>query len=209
MTAGDTLERPHVFRPASVDGLPPLVLLHGTGDDEHGLLGLGAALSPGAALLSPRGTVLEGTANRFFRRLREGVFDEDDLQARADELAAFLERAHEEYGLAPGSSYAVGFSNGANMAAALLLTSPRLLAGAVLVAAVPPFAAPPEADLAGRRVLVSNGERDPLARLDQTAALAEQLRGRGADVDVLTHPGGHQLAPEHLPAMQALVRGQG
>ena len=105
-------------------GRPPLLLLHGTGDDEHGLLPLGEALSPGAALLSPRGTVLEGTANRFFRRLREGVFDEDDLRARTAELAAFVARGPGR--ARPGARpYAVGFSNGANTAAALLLLRPR------------------------------------------------------------------------------------
>ena len=190
MTAA-TLQRPHVFRPATVPDRPPLLLLHGTGDDEHGLLPLGEALSPGAALLSPRGTVLEGSANRFFRRLREGVFDEDDLRARTDELADFVRAASAEHGLAP--AYAVGFSNGANTAVALLLRHPDLLAGAVLVASVPPFAEPPAADLTGRRVLVSNGERDPMARPEQTAALVAQLRERGADVELLTHSGGHQL----------------
>ena len=206
MTAA-TLQRPHVFRPSAVPGRAPLLLLHGTGDDEHGLLPLGEALSPGAALLSPRGTVLEGTASRFFRRLREGVFDEDDLRARTDELADFVRAAGAQHGLAPGSLYAVGFSNGANTAAALLLLHPELLAGAVLIASVPPFVEPPAADLGGRRVLVSNGERDPMARPEQTAALAAQLRERGADVELLTHPGGHQLVPAHLPAMQALVAG--
>ena len=206
MSAGAGLERPHVFRPATAPGLPPLLLLHGTGDDEHGLLPLGAALSPGAALLSPRGTVLEGTAPRFFRRLREGVFDEDDLRLRVEELASFVRAAGAEHGLVAGSLVAVGFSNGANTAAALLVLHPELLAGAVLVASVPPFAVPPAADLGGRRVLVSNGERDPMATPEQTTALVGQLRERGADVELLTHPGGHALVREHLPAMSALVR---
>ena len=201
------LARPHVFRPATAPGRAPLLLLHGTGDDEHGLLPLGEALSPGAALLSPRGTVLEGTAHRFFRRLREGVFDEDDLRARSDDLADFVRAASAEHGLAPGSLYAVGFSNGANTAAALLLRSPELLAGAVLIASVPPFAEPPAADLSEKRVLVSNGERDPMATPAQTRALVSQLRERGADVELLTHAGGHQLVPAHLPAMQALLAG--
>jgi phospholipase/carboxylesterase len=98
VSPASTLARPHVFRPASAPGRPPLLLLHGTGDDEHGLLGLGEALSPGAALLSPRGTVREGAANRFFRRLREGVFDEDDLRERSDELAGFVRAAVAEHG---------------------------------------------------------------------------------------------------------------
>lgn len=202
--SGADLDRPHVFSPATEPGLAPLLLLHGTGDDEHGLLGLGQALSPGAALLSPRGTVKEGTANRFFRRLREGVFDEDDLRKRCDELASFVRAASAEHGLGP--LVAVGFSNGANTAAALLLTYPGLLAGAVLVAAVPPFADPPQVDLTGTRVLVSNGERDPMARPEQTSALVAQLRERGADTTLLTHPGGHQLVGEHLPDMSRFVR---
>ena len=208
MTGTDgTLARPHVFRPATTPGRAPLLLLHGTGDDEYGLLPLGEALAPGAALLSPRGTVLEGTANRFFRRLREGVFDEDDLRARSDDLADFVRAASVEHGLAPGSLYAVGFSNGANTAAALLLRCPELLAGAVLIGSAPPFAEPPEADLTGRRVLVSNGVQDPYATPAQTRALVAQLRERGADVEPLTHPGGHQLVPAHLPAMQELLAG--
>ena len=207
MSTGATLDRPHVWRPATTPGLPPLLLLHGTGDDEHGLIPLGEALSPGAALLAPRGTVLEGTAYRFFRRLQVGVFDEDDLRARADELAAFITEASPAYGLTPGALIAVGFSNGANMATALMLRHPELLAGAVLIGAVPPFTDPPAAALPGRRVVVSNGQRDPYARSDQTEALVSQLRERGADVTLLSHPGGHQLVTEHLPAMQVLVRG--
>ena len=206
MSAGATLDRPHVWRPASTPGLPPLLLLHGTGDDEHGLLPLGEALSPGAALLAPRGTVLEGTALRFFRRLQLGVFDESDLRARADELAGFVRAASTAYGVVPGSFVAVGFSNGANMATALLLTHPELLAGAVLIGAVPPFTDPPSTVLTGRRVVVSNGQRDPYALPEQTDALVDQLRARGADVNLLSHPGGHQLVAEHLPAMQAVVQ---
>lgn len=206
MSTGATLERPHVLRPPTRPGVPALLLLHGTGDDEHGLLGVGEALSPGAALLSPRGMIDEAGLNRHFRRLREGVFDEDDLRRRADELAQFVEAATVEYDL-QGPLYAVGYSNGANMAGGLLLTQPDVLAGAVLIAAVPPFSTPPAADLTGRRVLISNGERDAMATQDQTRSLAEQLSAAGAQVQVLTHPGGHQLVPEHLPAMQALVAG--
>ncbi|MGI5133332.1 alpha/beta hydrolase [Streptomyces sp. CA-106110] len=198
------MNRPHVWRPGS--SLPPLLLLHGTGDDEHGLVPLGEDLAPGSALLSPRGTVLEGTMPRFFRRLREGVFDEDDLRERADELADFIHTAGSAYGLQPGSLVAVGFSNGANMAAALLLLHPELLAGAVLIASVPPLAKPPAADLTGRRVLISGGLQDPMARPEQTQLLATQLRARGAGVDLLTHHGGHQVELAHLPAIRKFLR---
>ncbi len=204
---GATLARPHAWHPATAPGVPPLLLLHGTGDDEHGLVPLGHELSPEAALLAPRGTVLEGGAPRFFRRLAVGVFDEDDLRARCEELAAFVVAASGAYDLPLGSLLAVGFSNGANTATALLLTHPELLAGAVLIGAVPPFAEPPATDLTGRRVLVSNGRRDPYALPEQTDALVAQLRERGAGVQLLTHPGGHQLAADHLPAMRDLVSG--
>ncbi len=206
MTGAD-LQRPHVWQPSTTPGLPPLLALHGTGDDEHGLLPLAGAISPGAAVLSPRGTVLEGGAPRFFRRVAVGVFDEDDLRDRVEDLASFLGAASAEHGFAPGSLVAVGFSNGANIASALMLIHPELLAGAVLIGAVPPFADPPEADLTGRRVLVSNGQQDPYALPEQTEALVAQLRQRGADVALASHPGGHQLVPEHLPAMRELARG--
>ncbi|MEU1600064.1 hypothetical protein ABZ468_46670 [Streptomyces sp. NPDC005708] len=198
------MSRPHVWQPGS--SLPPLLLLHGTGDDEHGLVPLGEDLAPGSALLSPRGTVLEGTMPRFFRRLQEGVFDEDDLRERADELADFIHTAGNTYGLQPRSLIAVGFSNGANMAAALLLLHPELLAGAVLIACMPPLTKPPATDLTGRRVLISGGLQDPVAPPEQTQILAAQLRASGADVDLLTHHGGHQVEPTHLPAIRKFLR---
>jgi phospholipase/carboxylesterase len=199
--------RPHVWRPGT--SVPPLLLLHGTGDNEHGLLPLGEGLAPGSPLLSPRGTVLEGTLPRFFQRLREGVFDEVDLRERADELAEFIRTTGGSYGLEPGSLVAVGFSNGANMAAALLLLHPELLAGAVLIAAMPPLAEPPAADLTGRRVLVSSGLQDPMASPEQAELLVGQLRARGADVRLLTHEGGHLVEPAHLPAMREFLRPAG
>jgi phospholipase/carboxylesterase len=126
----DPLQRPHVWQPGS--GTPPLLLLHGTGGNEHDLLGLRDHLALGAPVLSPRGSVSEHGMPRFFRRIREGVFDENDLRLRADELVAFLAAAEQKYAVAAGSWLAVGFSNGANMASALLLRHPESLAGAVL-----------------------------------------------------------------------------
>src|ERR1041385_7816875 len=137
MTAEETgLERPHVFLPADDAATgPPLLLLHGTGGNEHDLLPLRDHLSPGAAALSVRGTVLENGMPRFFRRLREGVFDEEDLRRRVDELADFVAAASTAYKLRARSLVAVGFSNGANFASAMLLQRPEVLAGAVLLAA--------------------------------------------------------------------------
>lgn len=197
------LDRPHVWLPG--DGRPPLLLLHGTGGDEHDLLELGALLAPGAARLSPRGTVLENGLPRHFRRLREGVFDEDDLHLRADELAAFVTAATQSYGVTPGSWYAVGFSNGANIATALLLTHPDLLAGAVLLAAMVPFTQPPDVDLTGRRVAVSNGRRDPMATPALTARLVAQLRERGASVEEFHHEGGHAVERDALARAAAFL----
>src|SRR4051812_43084186 len=162
MNAEETgLERPHVFLPADDAAAgPPLLLLHGTGGDEHDLLPLRDHLSPGAAVLSVRGTVLENGMPRFFRRLREGVFDEDDLRHQAGELADFVTEAGGFYGIEDGSLVAVGFSNGANIASAMLLQRPEVLASAVLLAAMVPYAEPPDVDLAGKLVIISNGERD-------------------------------------------------
>lgn len=201
----DPLRRPHVWQPGS--SAPPLLLLHGTGGDEHDLLVLGQHLAPDAPVLSPRGTVSEHGMARFFRRLREGVFDEDDLRLRADELAAFLTAAEQKYDVAAGSWLAVGFSNGANMASALLLRHPESLAGAVLLAAMVPFAQdePRDHALGGKRVLIVNGDSDPMATPEQTSRLTDQLRRRGADVELLHFPGGHTIDARLLPDIKKFV----
>ncbi|MFD3683651.1 alpha/beta hydrolase [Nocardiopsis sp. NPDC058631] len=190
----------HVFEPASVPGAPTLLLLHGTGADERDLLPLGRALSPGAALLSPRGRVSENGMNRWFRRLREGVFDVDDVVRRSAELAEFVTAAAREYDLDPERIVVSGFSNGANTGAALLLLHPRLLAGAALFAGGAPLQGrePDAVDLSGVRVFLGAGVADPITTIDQARLLAAQLGARGADVEAREHPGGHQLAPDVL-----------
>ena len=200
------LDRPHVIQPAD-DGAagPALLLLHGTGGDEHDLLPLRDHLSPGAAVLSVRGTVLENGMPRFFRRLREGVFDEDDLRRQADDLAKFVVTASEAYGIPDRSLVAVGFSNGANIASAIMLRRPELLAGAVLLAAMVPYAEPPAADLSGTLVIISNGARDPMITTQVTQLLASQLSERGAEVIELPHPGGHQIYPAVLPQIRSMI----
>ena len=167
-----TPDRPH-GEPSAAGA--PLLLLHGTGGDEHDLLPLRDHLSPGAAVLSVRGTVLENGMPRFFRRLREGVFDEDDLRQRADDLAGFVRTASAAYGIAERSLVAVGFSNGANIASALLLRHPGLLSAAVLLSAMIPFADPPVADLSGTVTVISNGDRDPMIPRTMTAELADAV----------------------------------
>lgn len=203
MTA--VLDRPHVWQPGT--GTPPLLFLHGTGGNEHDLLPLRDHLSPDSPVLSPRGTVLEHGMNRFFRRIREGHFDEHDLRTRADELAEFLRAAEEKYAVPAGSWIAVGFSNGANMASALLLQHPESLAGAVLLAAMVPFKdeGPEDQVLEGKRVLIVNGDRDPMATAEQTRTLAANLRRRSAAVEVLSFHGGHTIDATQLPHLKQFV----
>jgi phospholipase/carboxylesterase len=148
---------------------------------------------------------MENAMPRFFRRLGEGVFDEDDLRRRSDELAEFVVTASAAYGIEDRSLVAVGFSNGANIASAMLLRHPTLLSAAVLLAAMVPYAEPPDSDLVGTLVIISNGDRDPLISVEVTQRLARQLRERGAEVVELPHPGGHQIHPAVLPQISQLI----
>ena len=182
----------HRFEPAISAGSPPLLLLHGTGGDENDLLGLGKMISPGSALLSPRGRVLEHGMPRFFRRLAEGVFDEDDVRRRALELGDFVSEARKQYGIA--APVVVGFSNGANIAAALLLLQPEVLAGAILLRAMVPLSNPPTADLAGKPILLLSGQTDPIVPPGNSAELAALLSQAGASVTHRVLPAGHQLS---------------
>lgn len=181
----------HVFEPGSDPARRPLLLLHGTGGDERDLLPLGRTVAPRASLLAPRGKVLEGTAPRFFRRLAEGVFDEADLRRRTDELAEFVLRAQERHGLP--APIALGFSNGANIAAALLLQRPEVLAGAALLRAMAPFREAVPADLTGKPVLILSGALDPIVPRASAEALARRLGEAGADVAHRMLPAGHGL----------------
>lgn len=186
----------HRFEPGRDPAATPLLLLHGTGGDENDLIQLGRMIAPDAPLVSPRGKVMEGGMPRFFRRLREGVFDEADVRLRAGELATFVAEARAAYGLA--APIAVGFSNGANIAAATLLTQPGVLAGAVLLRAMVPLAEPPAADLAGTPVLLLSGGMDPIVPEENAARLAGQLTAAGARLDHRTLPVGHGLSQADL-----------
>jgi phospholipase/carboxylesterase len=191
----------HRFEPAQGAGQPPLLLLHGTGGDENDLLPLGRMISQGSALLSPRGKVLEGGMPRFFRRLAEGVFDEADVRRRASELADFIAEAREAYGLA--APVAVGFSNGANIAAAVLALRPEALAGAVLLRAMVPLADTPAGDLHGKGVLLLSGAADPIVPADNAARLAAILKDGGADVEHMVLPVGHGLSQADVTLAKA------
>jgi phospholipase/carboxylesterase len=181
----------HRFEPGADPSLPPVLLLHGTGGDEADLLPLGREIAPGAALLSPRGNVLEGSMPRFFRRFREGLFDEDDVRRRAGELADFVAEARRAYGLA--EPLALGYSNGANIAAAVLLLHPKALAGAILLRAMAPLAEPPKPDLSGVPVLILSGVNDPIAPRSSAKTLAAALLAAGARVERDDLPAGHGL----------------
>lgn len=183
----------HLWEPPRGDSAVALILLHGTGGDERDLLPLGRALLPGAALLSVRGNVLEHGAPRFFRRLAEGVFDLEDLHRRTGELGDFLAAAAKRYGIDPGHAYAVGFSNGANVAASLLLSRPGVLAGGLLYRAMVPFEPETAPALEGTAVLLSEGRQDPIVPATQAERLAAIFRSAGAEVTLEWQPAGHQL----------------
>ncbi|QCP87687.1 alpha/beta hydrolase [Cereibacter sphaeroides] len=195
MTA-DALSLRHLFVPATDPARPPLLLLHGTGGDESDLVPLGRAVAPGAALLSPRGAVLEQGRPRFFRRLAEGVFDEADVERRAHDLADFIGEAQARYGLT--APVALGFSNGANIAAALLWLRPEVLAGAVLLRPMVPLAGPPSGGLEGRPVLILSGSADPIVPAENAARLAGRLTEAGAALTHRTLPASHGLTQRDL-----------
>jgi phospholipase/carboxylesterase len=192
-----TLE--HKYVEGSPDA-PLLLLLHGTGGSPDDLLGLARELSPDSAVLAPAGPVTEYGAARWFRRLAEGVFDHEDVVKRAHQLADFVVEAREKYGLGDRRLVAVGFSNGANIAAAVTLLRPEVVREAALFAAMSPVPEPPDLDLSASRVFLANGERDPMAPLASTEELIGLLRERGADVVTQRHPGGHQITPDGVRA---------
>jgi predicted esterase len=181
-----------------------LLLLHGTGGDEQDLVGLGRRLAPRAALLSPRGKVLEHGMPRFFRRLAVGRLDIPDLLARTDELAGFVADAAVAYKLDPERVVAVGFSNGANIAASLLLRRPDVLRGAALLRAMLPYEPERLPELTGTDVLIAAGEADPYSPPDQVRRLTEILNAAGASVTTTVEPGaGHGLTQNDLATLTA------
>jgi phospholipase/carboxylesterase len=204
MNAATALGFEHVYEPGASDWT--LLLLHGTGGDEHDLVPLGRQLAPSAALLSPRGKVLEaGRAGgvRFFRRLAIGRLDIPDLLVRTDELAAFVTAAAAEYGRDPAKMAALGFSNGANIAVSLLLRHPLLLGAAALLRPMLPYEPEGPVTLDGPNVLIAAGEGDPYASAAQTRRLAEVLGAAGASVSVHVEPGaGHGLGTGDLRALE-------
>lgn len=188
------LSRPHVYEKR---GQRTLLLLHGTGADEHDLIRLGSALDAEASLLSPRGMFVESGMNRFFERRGDGSFVQESVISAAAELKEFVACAVQDYEIS-GEIIAVGFSNGGNMAAAISLLHPEVLSGAVMFGSTKPLERVPAADLSGKRLWIANGIQDPYAPEPVTAAWVSELRALGAEVSWLSHPGGHQISPKHI-----------
>jgi phospholipase/carboxylesterase/glyoxalase family protein len=188
----------HRFVPAATLSAPTLLALHGTGGDENDLIPLARMISTDSAVLSPRGRVLEQGMPRFFRRIAEGVFDLEDLQVRTGELAEFLADAATRYGFDPARVVAIGYSNGANIAASLMISRPGALAGGVLLRPMLPFEPASLPDLRGCRVFLSAGRHDPLVPAASTERLTDVLQAAGADVALAWHEAGHALLPREM-----------
>ena len=186
----------HDFFPGSSSRT--LLLLHGTGGNERDLISLGRELDPNAALLSPRGKVLENGMPRFFRRLAEGVFDLEDLKYRTNELADFVIAAAQHYGFATDQLVAVGYSNGANIAASMLLLRPELMHRAILFRAMVPLNPDTLPDLSSAHVWISAGDLDPIIPTSEVQRLVELLRRAGADVTIRFFNAGHGLTNDDV-----------
>ena len=191
MNQAEELDLVHTFLPGR--SARTLLLLHGTGGNENDLIPLGRELDPDANLLSPRGKVLENGMPRFFRRLAEGIFDEEDLIRRTHELADFIQQASSKYRLNRQNLLAVGYSNGANIAGSLLLLRPQTLTGAILLRPMVPIVPEPLPDLSGVPVLAVSGRYDPIVPTDEALQLVNLLREAGAEVSGSLENAGHGL----------------
>lgn len=177
---------------------PALLVLHGTGGNEHDLLSLAQQIAPNASLLSPRGKVLENGMPRFFKRFPDGTFDKEDLIARTHELAEFIQESAKKYDLDLGNLYAFGYSNGANIAASLLLLHPDVLAGGILLRAMLPLTPPVIPSLKDKQILMLSGLMDPIATPEIGQSLATLFQQSGADISYKTRLSGHGLEMEDV-----------
>lgn len=188
----------HRFRPGAPGSSDTLVVLHGTGGNEDDLLGLAQTVAPGAAVISPRGKVLEAGAPRFFRRLAEGVFDPAEVRARGEALAEFIRLAVTRYELDAKRVFALGYSNGANIASTVMLIEPDLIQAAVLIRPMLVFEPEETADLTGKAALISAGRVDPIVPTASVEKLVRLLEERGAEVTLKWQLGGHNLVPSEI-----------
>jgi phospholipase/carboxylesterase len=188
----------HRFIPADDPSAETLLVLHGTGGNENDLVGIGQAIAPGAAILSPRGNVLENGAPRFFKRLAEGVFDPKEVRSRADELARFIRAALFTYRLDASRLYAFGYSNGANIASTVMLTEPGILQGSILFRPMVVYEPPEKNDLSGSSVFISAGRMDPIVPTTSVEQLAEMFRSANAEVTLKWQLTAHNLVPSEV-----------
>lgn len=175
-----------------------LVVLHGTGGDENDLIGIGQAIAPGAAILSPRGNVLENGAPRFFKRLAEGVFDPKEVRSRADELARFIRAAVVTYRLDPARVYALGYSNGANIASTVMLVEPGVFRGSILLRPMVVYDPPEHNDLSDTAVFISAGRMDPIVPTESVEKLVKLFESAHSNVTVKWQLAGHSLVPSEV-----------
>ena len=194
--AKNDISRPHFFEQGSSSRT--LLLLHGTGADEFDLINLGKAIDPTASLLSPRGMFLEGGMNRFFERYPDGTFNEASIDSEEKELVDFLAAAVEHYELDASQIFGVGFSNGANMAAAILIHHPEVLTGAAMFGSTRPYKEVKTLNLTGKRIWLANGDQDSYAPVATSQDWVKQMKESGADVTWLRHLGGHQISGDHV-----------
>lgn len=188
----------HRFRPATSGARDTLLVLHGTGGNEDDLIGIAQTVAPGAAVISPRGNVLEAGAPRFFRRLSEGVFDPAEVRSRGEELAKFVRAAVSSYDLDPERVFALGYSNGANIASTVMLLDPEVLRAAILLRPMLVFEPKEKVDLSGNAALISAGRVDPIVPPESVEKLVGLLEERGAEVTLKWQLGGHNLVPSEI-----------
>jgi phospholipase/carboxylesterase len=189
----------HRFVPAEdKTSAETLVVLHGTGGDENDLIGIGQAIAPGAAILSPRGNVLENGAPRFFKRLAEGVFDPKEVHSRGDELSRFIRAAISRYGLNPERVFALGYSNGANIASTVMFIDPELLRGAIMFRPMMVFEPDERPDLSTAGVFISAGRMDPIVPVKSVERLVELFEASRAEVTLKWQLAGHNLLPSEI-----------
>jgi len=177
-----------------------LLLLHGTGGSEDDLLSIGRAVAPKASLLSPRGKSLDEGMPRFFRRFGEGQFDEKDIVFRSNELADFVAAAAAKYKFGAQRVFALGYSNGANIAAAMLLLRPEALAGGMLLRAMVPLMPELPPDMSGKQVLLCEGKNDGMVSVENANRLATMFKTYGANVSLFWSDAGHGLTQDDLAA---------
>ncbi|PQV64009.1 phospholipase/carboxylesterase [Abditibacterium utsteinense] len=194
----------HQFERGS--GQTTVLSLHGTGGSESDLIPLALDLFPGASVLSPRGHILENGANRFFRRFGEGKFDLENLREETENLAQFVQSSSQKYAFDAQKVIALGYSNGANIAASLLLAHPETLAGAILLRAMTPFTPPKILSLEGKAVFLAAGRHDPIVPMENIDALARTLETARADVTLRFENAAHNLSGAEIEAARAFIK---